>query len=113
MANVAPFQEKNMEKSGIVQGWLTYNTEWMNSNAGKRCSQFEKNWLDCASQLGLNRANVECSVEASDLKECQSMDLAYKRYNRMQEERQKKGMPYLDPPPIDALPYHKFKNTVF
>lgn len=32
---------------------------------------------------------------------------------RMQEERQKKGLPYQDPPPYDTLPFHKFKNIVF
>ena len=113
MAYVPPFQDKKMEQVGHVQTPVTYNFEWIGSMAGKRCDFFEKRWLDCASQVGLNRANVECKLELSDMKECQSMDLAYKRYNRMQEERQKKGLKYLDPPPIDTMPYHKFKNVVF
>lgn len=102
-----------MEQVGFVQTPVTYNFEWIGSAAGKRCEIFEKRWLNCASQVGLNRANVECAAESSDMNECSKMDIAYKRYNRMQEERMKKGLPFMDPPPIDALPYHKFKNVVF
>ena len=102
-----------MEQNVPYQTVMTYNYAWSSSYAGKRCGDFEKRWLNCASQLGLNRANAECSLELSDLKECEHMDIAYKRYMRMQEERQKKGLKYLDPPPIDTMPYHKFKNVVF
>ncbi len=105
--------EKKMEQIAPIQTPITYNFAWMGSYAGKRCERFEKNWLDCASQVGLNRANIECKLEYSDLKECEHMEIAYKRYMRMQEERQKKGAAFQDPPPIDTLPFHKFKNVVF
>ena len=113
MAYQNQYGEKKMESGAFLQNSVTYNFDWIGSHAGKRCDMFERSWLNCASAVGLNRANVECKVEFSDLKECQNMDIAYKRYNRMQEERQKKGLSYLEPPPIDTLPYHKFKNIVF
>ncbi len=72
--------DKTMEQIAPIQTPLTYNFAWLGSYAGKRCERFEKQWLDCASQLGLNRAQVECKLEYSDLKECEKMDIAYKRY---------------------------------
>ncbi|RNA33136.1 NADH dehydrogenase [ubiquinone] iron-sulfur 5 [Brachionus plicatilis] len=104
---------KKMEQVVPVQTPLTYNFAWVNSHGGRRCEIFEKQWLDCASKLGLYKAEKVCKFELQDLKECERMDIAYKRYMRMQEERQKKGLPYQDPPPYDTLPYQKFKTVVF
>ncbi len=105
--------KRSMENNVIVQTPLTYSTSWANSYYGTRCEVFEKNWLECASKLGLTRAEKECKLERQDLNECSSMDLSYKRYMRLQEERQKKGLPYQDPPPYDTLANMKFKNVVF
>jgi hypothetical protein len=102
-----------MENTVIVQTPITQNLAWISSYAGSRCEYFESKWLDCASKLGLTRAEKECKLERRDLHECVNMDLAYKRYERMQEERQKKGLPYQDPPPYDTLINQKFKNVVF
>jgi len=71
-------KEQKMEQIAPFQTPITYNFAWLGSYAGKRCEHFEKQWLDCASQLGLNRANVECKLEFGDLKECEKMDIAYK-----------------------------------
>ena len=105
--------KKNMESQVAWQTPVTYSFSWAGSHAGKRCDLLEKQYLDCASQLGLNRAETDCKLERDDLKQCERMDIAYMRYMRMQEERQKKKKPYLDPPPYDALNDQKFKNVVF
>lgn len=101
------------EKVTIIDNAVTRNFVWLASGAGRRCEFFEKQWLDCASKLGLNKAAKECVFEQSDMGECKDMSIAYKRYQRMQEERLKKGRQYQDPPPYDTLPYTKFKNIVF
>jgi hypothetical protein len=102
------------EKTTPIESFFTAHTSWLNSQAGRRCGLFEKQWLDCASRVGLSRAmQKDCINENRDLKECQEMSLAYKRYHRMQEERQKKGLPFQDPPPYDVLPHQKFKTVVF
>lgn len=105
--------EKKMENVVPFQTPLTYNFVWLRSRAGQRCELYEKQWLDCASKLGLNKAEKECKLEKSDLEECDKQSLAYKRYQRMQEERIKKGLPFQDPPPYDTLPFQRFKTVVF
>jgi hypothetical protein len=91
---------------------LSYYTDFLRLNAGS-CEWFERQWLDCASQMGLQRANVRCKNEDDDFKECLTNDKKTKRYERMQEERQKRRVPYMNPPPIDTLNHLKFKSNVF
>ena len=103
---------KPMENNAVIQTRATYNTQWISSFAGNRCELFERKWLECASQLGRIRAERECMASKDDLNECVQMNIAYKRYLRMQEERQKKGLPYQDPPPYDTIQLERFKNPV-
>ena len=100
-----------MEKREFVKKPL--QSEWMLSGAGGRCDFFEKQWIHCASSLGLKRAEMDCKFLKDDLNECGRLELSLKRYHRMQEERQKKGLPYQEPPPYDTLSNEKFKNLVF
>ncbi len=102
-----------MESNVVWQTPATYQFSWVTSHAGRRCEFFEKTWLECASKLGLNRAEKDCKFELNDLHECDRMDIAYKRHMRMQEERQKKDLPYQDPPPYDTIQHDKFKTPVF
>lgn len=101
------------ESSALFKNKITSSTTWYMSGAGSRCDYFEKAWMNCASQLGLHKAEVECKNILLDKEECYKSDIAYKRYNRMQEERQKKGLPFQDPPPYDTIMNLKFKNVVF
>ena len=102
-----------VEKRQLINSRLNTNTNWFLSMAGSKCDIFEKNWLDCASKQGLARADMDCKMFKDDLKECSNMEIAIKRYHRMQEERQKKGLPYQDPPPYDTLNFDKYKTPVF
>ena len=102
-----------MEKRESIQSPINRQAGWLQSAAGGRCDFFEKQWINCATQLGLTRAEKECGFFKEDLKQCGEMGLSIKRYHRMQEERQKKGLPYQDPPPYDTLMYEKFKQLVF
>ena len=104
---------KVMEKIEDLRTPITAETNWFMSGAGGRCDFFEKQWINCASKLGRTRAEKDCSLIKADLKECAEMPIAIKRYNRMQEERQKKGLPYQVPPPYDTVAYERFKNHVF
>jgi hypothetical protein len=103
---------KPMERTTIYQSPISYQFGWNNNYAGMRCELFDKKWLDCASKLGLVRAERECIDALNDREECSNMSLAYKRYVRMQEERIKRGLPFQDPPPYDTMHYDKFKNLV-
>ena len=102
-----------MEKVENIRSPLTTQTNWLMSGAGGRCDFFVKGWTDCASKLGSFRAERDCAAIKADAKQCAEMDLAIKRYHRMQEERQKKGLPYQDPPPYDTIHHERFKNIVF
>jgi hypothetical protein len=103
---------KPMERSTLFQSRLTYNYGWLGTYAGTRCEWFNKKWLDCASQRGLARANIECADFKADLNECKDMTLSDKRWMRMQEERIKRGLPFQDPPPYDTMHYERFKTVV-
>jgi hypothetical protein len=102
-----------MEKTAPFQTQTSNKLTWVTSLAGTKCDFFEKQWLDCASKLGLTRAEKDCKFQKEDMSECVEMSISYKRYMRMQEERQKKGLPYQDPPPYDTLADQRFKNIVF
>ena len=52
-----------MEKTTAVQTPISYNLAWVTSFGGSRCEIFEQQWLDCASKLGLRRAEIECKFE--------------------------------------------------
>jgi hypothetical protein len=98
--------------TAIFQTSHTYFTSWMTLHGG-RCEWFERQWLDCASQIGMRDAYNKCKDEDADLKECLLRRNTFKRYERMQEERQKRRVPYLNPPPIDTLNILRFKANVF
>jgi hypothetical protein len=101
------------ESPAVLKNKLTNATTWFMSGAGSRCDYFEKAWMDCASQLGVKRAEIDCKNIIQDKNECYHSELAYKRYQRIQEERQKKGLPFQEPPPYDTLMNQKFKTVVF
>jgi hypothetical protein len=103
---------KPMEKTTMYQSAASFQFGWNTNYAGMRCELFDKKWLDCASKLGLVRAERECIAARNDRDECASMSLAYKRWLRMQEERIKRGLPFQDPPPYDTMHYARFKNLV-
>ena len=80
---------------------------------GSRCDFFEKQWLDCATGVGKHAAKYsKCIDELDDLNECVSQNKSFKRYQRMQEERQKNGIKYQKPPPVDTTQPLKFKNNL-
>lgn len=35
-----------------------------------RCHAFEKEWIECASEIGATRAKKECKIEFDDFEEC-------------------------------------------
>ena len=106
--------DKKMEDVGVImQTPITYSTAWIFHQPGGRCGEFEKQFIDCASQVGATRAKKDCILEKRDVDECGKMEIAYKRFTRMQEERQKQGRTYLEPPPYDTLRKENFKNIVF
>ena len=101
------------QKNAIIPTKVAKELSAAFSAFGKRCEYFEKEWLNCASQLGVHRAINECAAIRADLDECATMEKSYKRYHRMQEERQKRGLPYQEAPPYDVLPVQRFKNVIF
>ena len=101
------------QKNAIVPSKVAKELTTAFSAFGKRCEFFEKEWLNCASKLGVNRAIEECSAQRADLDECSTMEKSLKRYHRMQEERQKRGLPFQESPPYDVLPVQRFKNVIF
>jgi hypothetical protein len=82
------------------------------SMRGSSCDFFERQWLDCASAVGKHAAKFsKCVDEFDDLNECITKNKSFKRYQRMQEERQKTGVKYQKPPPVDTLQPLKYKTN--
>lgn len=101
-----------MENSVFLQSPFTYQTSWFSTRYGTRCEFFETQWLECASKVGAGGALSACKDEKDDLVECITNAKGYKRFMRMQEERQKRGVPYQNPPPVDTVQFLKYKNAI-
>jgi len=102
-----------MERREFIRTPVTQQTNWLMSAGGGRCDFFEKKWIQCASKLGLTRAEKDCAYIKEDVRQCGQLELSNKRYQRMQEERQKRGLPYQEPPPYDTLTNERFKHMIF
>ena len=107
------YNEKKTERNVVIPTKLARDLSFMYSAVGKRCEHFERQWLNCASQLGVGRALEVCHDLRLDLDECTNNEKAMKRYQRIQEERQKQGKEYQDPPPYDTVAFMKFKAPIF
>ncbi len=110
--NKQKWTSRPMENAFMLQTRFTTYTSWYLSLQGRRCGVFEQQWVDCASQTGKKIGYLEkCKDEYDDLNECTRNIKTFKRYTRMQEERQKHGIVYQKPPPIDTTQDIKYKNT--
>lgn len=85
----------------------------MYSYAGTRCEFFERQLIECGKSVGKNAINSKCGDEYDDFIECVTLDKTMKRFQRLQEERQKRGLPFSAPPPVDTLKLYNYKTPWF
>jgi hypothetical protein len=104
------YKMENISMVGI-QNRVTYESAWWRMKHAKNCGLFEKRLMDCASNYGQYGADEKCKDQKIDLTECETNDIKNLRYQRMQEERQKRGLPFKDPPPYDTVYFHTFKHN--
>jgi hypothetical protein len=82
----------------------------MYSHAGTRCEFFEKQLIECGKRVGKNAIDVKCADEYDDFIECVTLNKTMKRFQRLQEERQKRGLPFSAAPPVDTLKLYNYKT---
>jgi len=67
------------------------------------CGDAELDFARCSARVGINNVEKVCKEYHDDFIECAYRIKTKNRYKRMQEERQKQGLSYQQPPPPDSI----------
>jgi len=106
----APARDGSKDKKWEVQGHMPIietpysrmSEHWFTWQSGY-CADAEMDFAMCAGRVGQRNVERMCKQYHDDFMECAYRTKTQIRYNLMQEERKRQGLPYAAPPPPDSI----------
>ncbi|XP_031151479.1 NADH dehydrogenase [ubiquinone] iron-sulfur protein 5 isoform X1 [Sander lucioperca] len=65
-----PFVDLQSRLGINLDSWLLLQSGHQPNKRAARCHAFEKEWIECAHDIGQTRAKKECQLEFEDFYEC-------------------------------------------
>ncbi|TDH03804.1 hypothetical protein EPR50_G00145790 [Perca flavescens] len=97
---IMPFVDLQSRLGINLDSWLLLQSGHQPNKRAARCHAFEKEWIECAHDIGQTRAKKECQLEFEDFYECMHRQKTHQRLQAIRQQRDKmmKEGTYTPPP---------------